>query len=149
MPTANRRRFVPAAIRMFLAQDYEDKELLIVDDGSDTVSDLVIARSRSTSNAVFASCFVSHSCPRSGTPTIFLAPLDPGSKAPKTRVISSRPGSGPTRLRPATQLRLVWGESCWCRLRRLRLCVILNVAASAPVSGAKSGHYCNRKRRTS
>jgi ADP-heptose:LPS heptosyltransferase/SAM-dependent methyltransferase len=41
MPTANRRRFVPAAIAMFLAQDYPDKELVILDDGDDAVEDLV------------------------------------------------------------------------------------------------------------
>lgn len=41
MPTANRRRFVPSAIELFLAQDYEDRELVIVDDGTDDVSDLV------------------------------------------------------------------------------------------------------------
>jgi glycosyltransferase involved in cell wall biosynthesis len=43
MPTANRRRFVPSAIELFLAQDYNDKELVIVDDGTDAVSDLVPA----------------------------------------------------------------------------------------------------------
>jgi hypothetical protein len=41
MPTANRRRFVPCAIELFLAQDYNDKELVIIDDGTDAVSDLV------------------------------------------------------------------------------------------------------------
>lgn len=41
MPTANRREFVPAAIRLFLAQDYEEKELVIVDDGTDRVEDVV------------------------------------------------------------------------------------------------------------
>jgi hypothetical protein len=41
MPTADRRRFVPAAIRLFLEQDYEDKELVIVDDGSDRIEDIV------------------------------------------------------------------------------------------------------------
>ena len=41
MPTANRRRFVPAAIRLFLAQDYPEKELIILDDGDDKISDLV------------------------------------------------------------------------------------------------------------
>lgn len=41
MPTANRRHFVPAAIGMFLAQDYPDKELVILDDGEDAVEDLV------------------------------------------------------------------------------------------------------------
>jgi hypothetical protein len=41
MPTANRRAFVPRAIRLFLAQTYENRELVIVDDGSDAVRDLV------------------------------------------------------------------------------------------------------------
>ena len=41
MPTANRRSFVPAAIGHFLAQDYADKELIILDDGEDCVADLV------------------------------------------------------------------------------------------------------------
>ena len=41
MPTADRRAFVPQAIRYFLAQDYPEKELIIVDDGADSVADLV------------------------------------------------------------------------------------------------------------
>jgi glycosyltransferase involved in cell wall biosynthesis len=41
MPSANRRLFVPLAIRGFLAQDYANKELIIVDDGEDAVRDLV------------------------------------------------------------------------------------------------------------
>lgn len=41
MPTANRRAFVPNAIRYFLRQDYANRELLILDDGSDSVSDLI------------------------------------------------------------------------------------------------------------
>lgn len=41
MPTYNRRQFVPHAIRYFLRQDYENKELIIIDDGTDKVSDLV------------------------------------------------------------------------------------------------------------
>jgi len=41
MPTYNRRKFVPQAIRYFLRQSYEPKELLIIDDGSDPVNDLV------------------------------------------------------------------------------------------------------------
>jgi glycosyltransferase involved in cell wall biosynthesis len=32
IPTANRRRFVPQAIRYFLTQDYPNKELIVVDD---------------------------------------------------------------------------------------------------------------------
>jgi glycosyltransferase involved in cell wall biosynthesis len=41
MPTYNRREFVPRALERFLAQDYPNLELLIVDDGTDTVSDLM------------------------------------------------------------------------------------------------------------
>ena len=46
MPTADRRRFVPRAIARFLAQDYTDAELLIVDDGADRIADLVPADPR-------------------------------------------------------------------------------------------------------
>jgi hypothetical protein len=46
MPTANRRRFVPLAIRYFLRQDYPNRELLVVDDGSDPVADLIPADPR-------------------------------------------------------------------------------------------------------
>lgn len=38
MPTANRRHFVPEAIRLFLAQDYAEKELIILDDGEHSVA---------------------------------------------------------------------------------------------------------------
>jgi glycosyltransferase involved in cell wall biosynthesis len=41
MPTHNRRAFVPHAIRYFLRQDYPNKELILVDDGTDPVSDLL------------------------------------------------------------------------------------------------------------
>lgn len=41
MPTYNRREFIPNAIRYFLRQDYENKELIIIDDGEDAVKDLV------------------------------------------------------------------------------------------------------------
>lgn len=41
MPTANRPQFVPNAIRYFLRQDYENKELLIVDDGSESIENLI------------------------------------------------------------------------------------------------------------
>lgn len=41
MPTYNRREFVPNAIRYFLRQDYESKELIIIDDGTDPVADLI------------------------------------------------------------------------------------------------------------
>ena len=40
MPTANRRTYVAQAIRYFLRQDYPNKELVILDDGEDGVSDL-------------------------------------------------------------------------------------------------------------
>ncbi|MCU1502180.1 MAG: putative glycosyltransferase [Ilumatobacteraceae bacterium] len=41
MPTADRRRFVPAAVAAFRAQRETGAELLIVDDGDDPVEDLV------------------------------------------------------------------------------------------------------------
>jgi hypothetical protein len=41
MPTADRRRFVPAAIAQFLAQGRGDAELMILDDGADSVADLI------------------------------------------------------------------------------------------------------------
>jgi|GEM_PF-1486580 len=41
MPTYNRRRFVARAIEYFLRQDYPAKELIVVDDGSDPVGDLI------------------------------------------------------------------------------------------------------------
>jgi glycosyltransferase involved in cell wall biosynthesis/GT2 family glycosyltransferase len=41
MPTADRRVFVPEAIRCFLRQDYPDRELIVIDDGRDPVADLI------------------------------------------------------------------------------------------------------------
>ncbi len=41
MPTYNRRSFVKQAISYFLRQDYANKELIIVDDGTDAISDLI------------------------------------------------------------------------------------------------------------
>ena len=41
MPTYNRRKFVRHAITYFLRQDYEQKELIIIDDGNDCIRDLV------------------------------------------------------------------------------------------------------------
>lgn len=41
MPTADRREYVPQAIRYFQRQDYPNLELLIVDDGADSVADCV------------------------------------------------------------------------------------------------------------
>jgi hypothetical protein len=41
MPTADRQRFVPLAIENFLQQDYPSKELIILDDGQDTVAGVV------------------------------------------------------------------------------------------------------------
>lgn len=41
MPTWNRRAFLPAAIRCFLDQTYEPRELVIVDDGDDRIGDLI------------------------------------------------------------------------------------------------------------
>lgn len=41
MPTYNRRKFVAHAIRYFQRQSYPNKELIIVDDGSDCVENLI------------------------------------------------------------------------------------------------------------
>jgi glycosyltransferase involved in cell wall biosynthesis len=41
MPTANRQQFVPKAIKYFLDQDYPYKELIIIDDGLDSVFNLI------------------------------------------------------------------------------------------------------------
>lgn len=41
MPTANRRRFIPIAIQYFLHQDYPNKELIILDNGEDSVKDIL------------------------------------------------------------------------------------------------------------
>jgi glycosyltransferase involved in cell wall biosynthesis len=41
MPTYNRRLFVQKAIEYFLRQDYPKRELVIVDDGEDSIRDLV------------------------------------------------------------------------------------------------------------
>jgi len=45
MPTANREKYVPYAIKYFLEQDYENKELIIIDDGKFGVANLVPANS--------------------------------------------------------------------------------------------------------
>jgi glycosyltransferase involved in cell wall biosynthesis len=41
MATYNRRHLLPRAIQYFLRQDYANRELLILDDGTDCVSDLI------------------------------------------------------------------------------------------------------------
>lgn len=41
MPTCNRRRFVQRAVEYFLRQDYDRCELVVVDDGTDPVGDLM------------------------------------------------------------------------------------------------------------
>jgi glycosyltransferase involved in cell wall biosynthesis len=41
MPTYNRRSFLPLAIKAFESQDYPAKELIVVDDGSDPVGDII------------------------------------------------------------------------------------------------------------
>jgi ADP-heptose:LPS heptosyltransferase len=46
MPTADRRAFVSRAVEYFLRQDYEPKELIVVDDGDDPVADLMPADER-------------------------------------------------------------------------------------------------------
>lgn len=41
MPTYNRRRFVPRAIEYFLRQTYRNRELIVVDDGTDAIGNLL------------------------------------------------------------------------------------------------------------
>lgn len=41
MPTADRRKLMPRAIAYFLRQDYPEKELIVIDDGTDAVADLI------------------------------------------------------------------------------------------------------------
>jgi glycosyltransferase involved in cell wall biosynthesis len=41
MPTANRQKYVPFAIKYFLAQDYSNAELVIIDDGKEPAYSLI------------------------------------------------------------------------------------------------------------
>jgi len=41
MPTANRQKFIPFAIDYFLKQDYPNAELVIIDDGIESVASLI------------------------------------------------------------------------------------------------------------
>jgi hypothetical protein len=41
MPTYDRRAWVPGSIDRFLAQDYPQRELIVIDDGTDPVADLI------------------------------------------------------------------------------------------------------------
>lgn len=41
MPTANRSEYISNAIHNFLSQDYTNKELIIIDDGKNPISDLI------------------------------------------------------------------------------------------------------------
>lgn len=46
MPTHNRRRFVPKAVEYFRRQAYTDKELIVIDDGTDAIADLIPSHPR-------------------------------------------------------------------------------------------------------
>jgi glycosyltransferase involved in cell wall biosynthesis len=48
MPTANRRAFVASALNRFFAQKYAHKQLVVVDDGTDPVADLMPVDARVT-----------------------------------------------------------------------------------------------------
>jgi glycosyltransferase involved in cell wall biosynthesis len=41
MPTANRQKYIPYAIKYFLTQDYPNAEIIIVDDGTESVASLL------------------------------------------------------------------------------------------------------------
>jgi glycosyltransferase involved in cell wall biosynthesis len=42
MPTYNRREFIPLALKSFLSQDWPNRELIVLDDGTDCVHDLFL-----------------------------------------------------------------------------------------------------------
>lgn len=46
MPTANRRRFITSALKNFIEQDYPNKELIILDDGIESIKDLIPTNQR-------------------------------------------------------------------------------------------------------
>jgi glycosyltransferase involved in cell wall biosynthesis len=46
MPTFDRRAFIPQAVHCFLAQDYPNLELIVVDDGNEAIADLLPADPR-------------------------------------------------------------------------------------------------------
>jgi glycosyltransferase involved in cell wall biosynthesis len=46
MPTANRAEFVPGAIACFLAQDFESRELVVIDNGTEPIENLLPADGR-------------------------------------------------------------------------------------------------------
>lgn len=46
MPTANRQKFVPLAIDNFLNQDYPNAELIVVDDGKESIRALIPANQK-------------------------------------------------------------------------------------------------------
>ena len=46
MPTYNRRRYISHAIACFLQQDYDHRELIVIDDGEDAILDLLPEDSR-------------------------------------------------------------------------------------------------------
>ena len=48
MPTFNRRHLLPLALHSFLAQDWPEKELIIIDDGDDCVADVVASMATAT-----------------------------------------------------------------------------------------------------
>lgn len=41
MPTCNRRQFIPSALACYQSQTWKNKELIVVDDGSDSIADLL------------------------------------------------------------------------------------------------------------
>lgn len=41
MPTANRQKYIPFALNHFLSQDYKNAELVIIDDGKNSIAPLL------------------------------------------------------------------------------------------------------------
>lgn len=46
MPTANRQKYIPSAIHYFLSQDYPNAELVIIDDGVESIIDFIPENSK-------------------------------------------------------------------------------------------------------
>jgi hypothetical protein len=60
MPTFNRRRFITQAVRNFLRQDYPNTELLIIDDGTEPIADLLAGVPRATYIRLDHRCTIGH-----------------------------------------------------------------------------------------
>lgn len=108
MPTYNRRPFVPRAIEYFQRQDYPHRELIVVDDGTDPVADLVPA----------------------GDPAVRYVRLDRRQTVGAKRNLACGHARG--------EVIVNWDDDDWYAPHRLRYQVEALHAAGADVCGASS-----------